>query len=364
MLPSRWRDWGLIAATVAFLLVHAPESAALLMLFSVTTYYLSRPGRHLGLRACATAALIVAVLAYFKIAATESRIDAPGAVVIPLGLSYYSFRCLHYLAERYRGTLSPHGFGAFLSYTFFLPTIVVGPIHRARPFLEDLAGKRWESAHLSAGMERILYGYVKIAVLGNFLVTRQLGGAIGQLDPSREATILYLGIVRDGLNLYFQFAGFSDIAIGFARLLGYRVIENFDWPYLQRNIADFWRSWHISLTSWCREYVYMPTLGVTRNPYLAVLATFVIIGLWHDLTVGYLAWGVYNGLGVLACLQWQRLRRRLGLRRIRNRVAAGVVHGLSALLTVHFFWFGGVLVRQPDLRSAAAVYAKILLGWL
>jgi alginate O-acetyltransferase complex protein AlgI len=353
-----------VAGTLAFLLLHGPASAALLLVFCVITYYVSRPGRHHGLRVCAAAALIISVLAYFKIAASESRADAPGDIVLPLGLSYYSFRCLHYLIERYRSTLPTHGFGEFLSYMLFLPTIVMGPIHRAGPFLEDLARKRWDSGQLSAGLERILYGYVKIAVLGNFVVAGKLSDFTSRLDPSHEAAILYLHVVRDGLNLYLQFSGFSDIAIGFSLLLGYRVIENFKWPYLQRNLADFWRCWHISLTSWCREYVYMPTLGITRNPYLAVMATFVIIGLWHDITPGYLSWGLYNGLGVLAYLQWQRIKRRLGVRRIQNPFAARVLNALSILLTVHYFWFGSVLVRQPDLHSAATVYSKILLGWL
>ena len=363
-LSARWRSWGLIASTMVCLLAYSPESAVLLSVFTIGSYYLSRPGALLGPRVLGAAVMVIGVLVYFKLVMRHERADTLVETVLPIGLSYYSFRCVHYLIERYRGTVPEHNFSQCLAYLFFLPTIVVGPIHRVRPFLQDLDRRKWDGQRLSEGLERLLYGYVKITVLGNFIVAGRLQDMIATIDPSHDVAVLYLRVVRDGLNLYLQFSGFSDVAIGFSLLLGYRVIENFNWPYLQRNLPDFWRSWHISLTSWCREYVYMPTLGATRNPYLSVLLTFVTIGLWHDISLGYLAWGVYNGLGVLACLQWQRVRRRIGLRGIKNRFAGGIVHGLSVLLTTHYFWLGSILVREPDLQSAWTVYAKILLGWL
>jgi alginate O-acetyltransferase complex protein AlgI len=364
VVPARFRDWVLIGVTLAFLVVHAPNSAAILVVFAVLTYFASLDGRFHGYRVLAAAGVIFAVLFYYKIRIVAEPEDLLREVFIPLGLSYYSFRCVHYLIERYRGGIGRHGLREFLAYLFFLPTIVVGPIHRAPAFLRDLHEKRWDGRNLAEGLERILYGYVKIAVLGNYLVSSEFAQVIGSIDATHTPLILYLDVVRTGLNLYLQFSGFADIAIGFALLLGYRIIENFNWPFLQRNIADFWRGWHISLTTWTRDYVYMPTLGLTRNPYAAAAASFVVIGLWHEISLRYLAWGLYNAFGIMAWTHWQRLKRRLGLPRVKHPYARRAVDVGCIFLTANFFLFSFVLVRQPDFASSLAIYRAIFLFWM
>jgi alginate O-acetyltransferase complex protein AlgI len=269
---------------------------------------------------------------------------------------------MHYALERYKGTLDKHGFKEFLGYLFFLPTIVIGPINRFGPFLRDVRRQRWDGSLMSEGLERILYGYVKITVLGNFLVASQLGGWIETLRPDHPVLGEYLGVVRYGLNSYLQFAGFSDVAIGFALLLGYRVIENFDWPYLRTNISAFWRSWHISLTSWCRDYVYGSVFAVSRSPALGALATLVVVGLWHEISVRYLLWGVYHGVGLIVWQRFQDLKRYLPT--VTHPLGRRAIDGLSILLTVHFVWFSFVLVSQPTLAMAWQVYRTILFWWM
>jgi alginate O-acetyltransferase complex protein AlgI len=187
---------------------------------------------------------------------------------------------------------------------------------------------------------------------------------IGSLDDAPLALVYYLEVVRGGLNIYFQFSGFADVAIGFSLLLGYRVMENFNWPYLQKNIAAFWRCWHISLTSWCRDYVYLPTLGVTRNPIIASYSTFMVIGLWHEISLRYVLWALYHATGVLIWRGFQRLKRRLRLPRIRGGAVQTLVDGISILSTVHFVWFGLVIVRQPKLSQAGEVFKTVFLFWL
>ena len=248
-------------------------------------------------------------------------------------------------------------------YLFFLPTIVVGPIHRFGRFAADLRRHRWDAALISEGLERILYGYVKIAVLANYLVSGEMARLIGTIPPDQQPLIYYLDMVRIGLNLYFQFSGFSDVAIGFARLLGFRVMENFNWPYLQTNISDFWRSWHISLTSWVREYVYTTVFSLSRNPALGAVATLVIIGIWHEVSLRYLVWGAYHGLGIVA---WQQFTRIAGpyLPTIETGIAGVAVKAFKILLTVHFVWIGFVLVRQPTLADSWHVISTILFFWI
>lgn len=364
LLPRVWRDAFLVAATFAFLAIYAPLSVALLTGLTVGVYYLVRPRPLPAWRACLGGALIVGVLIAFKLGASAT--EEPGGfvrdVVVPMGLAYYAIRFLLYVIDSYKGVLPAHDLRAFAAYQFFLPTIVVGPIHRFPAFLDDFHYKRWDADQLSAGLQRILYGYAKIVILGNYLVSGVFAQAIGDLPASQEALALYLEIVRQGLNLYFQFSGFTDIAIGFALLLGYRVMENFNWPYLKANISEFWRAWHISLTSFAREHVFGVVFANTRSRVLGVILTLVFVGLWHEISLRYLAWGVYHGTGI-AVWQWWRGRVQAAGWRVANPGLRRVLHAASVLLTVHFVWFSFVLVRQPDLGSAAEIYGRILVYW-
>jgi D-alanyl-lipoteichoic acid acyltransferase DltB (MBOAT superfamily) len=362
--PHSWRDIWLMFVSLAFLAVHAPESGLLLVFFALLTYVFGRKGgRHAGYWHALAAAVMLSVLIYYKVTVRGSPEDLLRQVLIPMGLSYYSFRCFHYLLECYRGTLPPHTFREFLSYLFFLPTIVIGPIHRFKPFLNDHHTKHWRSDTLSEGMERILYGYVKVAVLANFLFSTQMARLIGSIDPQATTGILYLEMIRGAMNLYLQFSGLSDVAIGFSLLLGYRVIENFNHPYVQRNIADFWRSWHVSLTSWCRDYVYLPLIGLTRRPYVANVMTFLVIGLWHEVSLRYVVWALYHTLGVIIWHEFQTLKRKLGVPKLRRGVLATVVHGASIVLTFHFVGFGFIIARQPTLAAMLESFRTLFLFW-
>jgi alginate O-acetyltransferase complex protein AlgI len=241
--------------------------------------------------------------------------------------------------------------------------MLVGPINRAQPFFDDLRGHTWSSEHVSRGIERILYGYAKITILSGLLVNRLLDGYIASLPEEAGAQQAYLTIVRNGLDLYFLFAGYSDIAIGFGRLLGFRIMENFRWPYLQKNISDFWRCWHISLSSWCRDYIYLPVVGLTRSPYLATLATFTAIGLWHELSYRYILWGLWHGVGIVLWRRFQELKRAARLPKVKHPVGRLAVDAASIALTLHYVFLGLVIVTEESLAEAGRVYYTVLFGW-
>ena len=367
LCPGKWRQWLLIGITAVFLTVFSPVSAVLLSGFAVITYLLVRGEKVSAFRLIVSLLLVLAILAYYKISffnAGGKAGDVIENVAIPLGLSYYSFRCAHFIFERYRGTVAQPSFKNFLSYLFFLPTIVVGPINRIGEYFDQMSQVKWNAERLSEGLERILFGYVKIAVLGNYLVTAKLGALIANIPPDNAALILYLEIIQDGLTLYFLFAGFSDIAIGFSLLLGIRVMENFNWPYIRKNISDFWKGWHISLSSWCRDYVYFPVLGVTRNPYMATLASFSVIGLWHEISFRYITWGLYHGVGIIVWRRFQGFKRRFSPVWADLPVVRGLMAGISILVTLHFVFFGLVIVNQPDFQSVFQVYKTVLFDWI
>jgi alginate O-acetyltransferase complex protein AlgI len=363
-LPDRWRNHGLVAVTVAFLAVHSWPSLVILAGFTLGLYAATRGETVDGRRTLVIAAVLIGVLAIYKTRIAPGSSDLMGDVrdvAIPLGLSYYTFRCLHYLLERYKNHLPAHTFSEFVGYLLFLPTIVVGPIHRFPDFVRDRRRKRWDGRALYEGGERIVHGFAKIAILGNWLVSDQMARWIAGIGPGNDALVAYLTMVQHGLNLYFQFSGFSDVAIGFARTLGYRVMENFRWPLLQKNISAFWRSWHISLSSWCREYVYRVVLSLTRSPALAAILTLLAIGLWHEISPRYLMWGLYQGIGVVIWQQFQRLK--VWLPEVRGTVAQHLRDALCTALTVNYFWFGFAIVGQPDFASTLALYRTILLFW-
>jgi D-alanyl-lipoteichoic acid acyltransferase DltB (MBOAT superfamily) len=363
LLPQQLARLWLIALAAAFLAIYSPASAAILVTFTLATYYLAQSRRHLGSRIVLVGFLIVAVLVWFKAKIAADMASGVLGIAIPLGLSYYALRCIHYLVERYKGRLAPHDFGDFVSYLFFLPTLIAGPIHRFNEFQRDQRRMRWDSEKFSEGLERVLYGYVKITFLANYVISMRLAGSIAALGPEQAALAAYLTMLKQGLNGYLQFSGYSDVAIGCGLLLGYRVIENFRWPLLQKNISEFWKAWHISLSSWCREYVYMLVVSFTRRPALAVLATMLAIGLWHEVSLRYILWGAYNGLGIVLWQQFQRVKRWVPEWPFRQtgwyRIAA---HGLAVVVTFHFVMFGFVLVLQPTIAAAIAFYRAMLPG--
>lgn len=363
LLPQLVARLWLIALAAVFLAYYSPASAAILTSFALSTYYLAVSRRHLGAKIVVLGLVIIAALAWFKMRIAADMASGVLGAAIPLGLSYYALRCIHYLVERYKGRLVPHDFVDFVSYLFFLPTLIAGPIHRFNEFQRDQRRLRWDGEKFSEGLERILYGYVKVTFLANFMISNRLAHVVDGLGPGRESLAAYLTMLRQGLNGYLQFSGYSDIAIGCGLLLGYRVMENFRWPLLQKNISDFWKAWHISLSSWCREYVYMLVVSFTRRPALAVIATMLAIGLWHETSYRYIVWGVYNGLGIVAWQVFQSAKARLPDWSFRRTPWCRFsTHALSVLLTFHFVMVGFVLVLQPTLADALAFYRAMLPG--
>ena len=360
-LPASWRNLWLIAVTAVFLVVHSPISATILALFTLATYYLTRDERVAGWKVAALGAVILGLLALYKINLPESYQGVLLSIAIPLGLSYYALRCLHYMIERYKGTLPEHSFADYCAYQFFFPTIVAGPIHRFAGFDRELFRRRWDLDKFSRGMERILYGYAKIVVLGNFVISTVFAEYIASLPASEAVLIAYLEILRNALNLYFQFAGYSDVAIGLGLLLGFQVMENFNWPFIRKNISEFWRSWHISLSSWCRDYVYMVVISNLRSPALAAVASMLTLGLWHEISLRYVLWGVYHGLGIATWQAFQRVKPHLP--EVHNPWARRALDGLSILLTFHFVIFGFSIVQDRELAQAGERFATLLWSW-
>ena len=351
-LPRRWRPWGIAAFALAFLVVTDPPSAAILSVMAAITWWSgARGGGRPGVTAVVV--LLLGALAAFKVAM------ASGGFALPLGMSYYTFRCVHYVLERFKKSLPPHTLSEFLAYLFFLPTILAGPIHRFPEFHRDLRRTRLGAEIVSEGFERVLYGYAKILVLSGWLIQQQLQPWIAELGQTHDWLSTYLYMLSAGYMGYLTFAGYSDIAIGAARLTGFRVIENFNNPFASRNIVEFWRRWHISLTSWVRDYLYATVFSLTRKPYLAALSAMLVIGLWHEVTARYVIWGLAHGLAVAGCQWYQRRRAAVTAQPSRPRAMLGAFAGW--FVTFHFVMLSCVFVMH-DFDRAMDIYRTLLTG--
>ncbi|NET36095.1 MAG: MBOAT family protein [Cyanothece sp. SIO1E1] len=354
LVPSKWQVWTIVVGTLAFLLWQSPISVAILVFTTVSSYGIFQTGLN---RAWATIMILLQSVGLFVLYKANWAPDVlqDGNRLIPLGLSYYSFRQIHYAIEQYKEKVPMHSFGEYVCYMFFLPTILVGPINRFPTFMRHLRRRRWDEQMFTDGLERILYGYAKIVILGNFLVSRKIAEAIGDIDQQYIWLKTYLESINFLLNTYFQFAGFSDVAIGLALICGFRVMENFNYPLSAPNINEFWNRWHISLSSWCKDYVYIPVASITRQPIWGIIFTMLVIGLWHELSMKYIIWGLFHGVGIAI---WHLYKNSEIAKRLTERLP--YYEFWSKVLTFHFVVLSFVIVMEPDWMSVWERY-KILL---
>jgi D-alanyl-lipoteichoic acid acyltransferase DltB (MBOAT superfamily) len=334
--PARWQPRLIAAVGAALLLLLSPLSACLLGVGAGLSYLLHRRAGNSRAALVMAVVVITATLISFMLAAAPAAKGIGGHVVLPFGLAFYALRLIHYQFEGYKGNLRGHSFDEYLGYLFMPSLLSTGPIHRFDEYLRDLRRKRWDPALFSAGCARVLYGLVKIVVLGNYVLAEVLPA---QFEALAGAGIghFYSDALQFWLKLYILFSGYSDVAVGFAALAGFRVRENFDRPFVARNISDFWQRWHRSLSSWCRDYVFTPVLSLTRSQGAAVVSSMVVLGLWHELSLRYVLWGAYHGAGIVI---FRAFDARYGASfDALTGVTAALWRTLATALTLHFVLF-------------------------
>jgi len=262
---------------------------------------------------------LILQLAYFKYLPPLLSLfeDGPARnVIVPLGISFITFRLIHYVIETRRDALPVHGVWDYLSWATLFTIWTAGPIERFDHFLDQRRSVATR-AMFAEGLTRIILGLGKKFVLGLQLVPLLFGevstpdGFLAAL-PHLSTPEAWRYLILSFFLFYLDFSAYSDIAIGSSRLLGLGIMENFNWPILATNPGVYWKRWHMTLSGWCQSYVYMPVISLTRNPYLAVFASFVCIGLWHAGSWTWIAWGLYHAVAVTLYQTWARLRRRHG----------------------------------------------------
>lgn len=363
LLPRAWlRQWFLAAACLLFHGHFAgPAGMAPIMVLMVLTY-----GAGLTRRkwVCVLAmAVCVLALCFYKYAlfligalvepwnaalavtlVTDTRAIMPGAP--PLGVSFFAFEFVHYLFEIRKGGEPIRHPLKFLLFSIFFPSLVAGPIKRYQQFIPALeeGSRHFRLDDMAEGFRRIGLGFCKKVILADNL-TLYIEQTQGQFAAAGlfDRWVLLAAIA---LRILMDFSGYSDIAIGFARLLGVRLPENFDWPYLAGNLQDFWQRWHISLSSWIRDYIYIPLGGSRHGPVRRVangLLAFGLCGLWHGPAWHFVIWGLYHGVGLSLCATYEKIP-------LLGPVLSAVFKKepwAGRVLTQLFAWLGWLLFFYP-----------------
>jgi alginate O-acetyltransferase complex protein AlgI len=283
-------------------------------------------------------------------------------VILPIGISFYTFEAISYMVDVYHGrTKAEKDPINFLLFITFFPRMVAGPIIRARNFLPQLGReKRFDVARFDLGLQYVLMGLFK-----KMAIADRMGWLVDPVYayPARYTTgAVWIAVIAYSLQVYCDFSGYSDIAIGTAHMLGFKLPVNFDMPYMSRNISEFWRRWHISLSTWLRDYVFI-SMGGSRGTELktafTLMVTMVLCGLWHGANWTFVSFGVAQGLMLLV----QRGFRLFCKARPRWKafMETGGATVWSILFTYWMFVLSLVLFRGPDFSKIAAIYRALFV---
>ncbi len=283
-------------------------------------------------------------------------------LVLPVGISFYTFQALSYTIDVYRREVEPSRDPVrFFAFVSFFPQLVAGPIERARNLLPQFDRVAPFDAELARdGGRQMLWGFFKKMVVADNAA--RIADGIFDAYPEKSGPELAVGAVFFAFQIYGDFSGYSDIAMGTAKLFGFRLMANFRYPYFSRDIAEFWRRWHISLTTWFKDYVYVP-LGGSRTGRSQsarnVLIVFLLSGLWHGANWTYVVWGALNGLFFLPLLLSARNRRNVGEVAPGRRLpgAGDALRMLSTFLAVTLTW---VFFRSRSVTDAVAYLLGIV----
>lgn len=273
------------------------------------------------------------------------RAELPLAeLALPVGISFYTFQMISYLIDVRRGDVPvERNLVDFAAYVSMFPQLIAGPIVRYVDVKEDMGVARMDIAAAAEGARRFCVGLAKKVLIANTLA--QAADAAFDMAGSLSFVAAWLGVIAYALQIYFDFSGYSDMAIGLGKLLGFRFPENFDHPYISRSVREFWRRWHLSLSTWFRDYLYIPLGGSRKGRWRTfrnLLVVFTLCGLWHGAKWSFALWGLWHGL--FLCIE-----RIPAVKRAQERLP-GWINWLYTILVVLLGW---ILFRADDLGMAA-----------
>ena len=363
----------LLTASLFFYAWGQPDYLWLLLVSILADYLLGRllgserkalSGRTVRLVVLLTGLLVnLGILGYYKYfnffantlnRALGGQILEMRQIALPMGVSFFTFQALTYLVDLYRKKIpAEKNILNMALYFSFFPKITQGPIEKYRDFSPQLAGRRQTLQKTGEGIRRFVYGLAK-----KVLIADTLGSCVDMIYgleiANVNAAFAWAAALFYSLQLYYDFSGYSDMAVGLGGMFGFRLSENFDYPYLASSITEFWRRWHMTLMSWFREYLYFPLGGSRKGKlrtYLNIFIVFMASGLWHGASWDFICWGMYHAVFQVA--------ERLGLGKLLERTR--VVKHVYACLVVCVGW---VFFRAGDMLLAFQHLKRMFLPWM
>ena len=292
------------------------------------------------------------------------KITMIGHVLVPMGVSYFVFRLIAYVLDSFRGIVKKRAtLPDFLAYILFVPIFPAGPIEPYNHFW-GMSQRSLAFDDFSYALKRILWGYAKKVILVNYLLQMLVYDALkpavlgDPLDGSVNPFVTIAFLVMSLLYAYLDISAYADLAIGFSRLFGFKVSENMNWPIFATNTSEYWNRWHMTLSNWCRNYVYFPILIRSKSLYLALYSSFLVMGLWHHVGLTWVMWAVWHASGILIYSFWSRLTRKN--KKIVMFGRRKPVKVFSALITV--LWSSGsfAFINTSGMREAWFVFRSII----
>ncbi len=371
LMPARLRNFWLLACSVGFFLLAMPTEAVIMMTYVLAVYFLGLGmEKEKGRSVLYSLGLVLSIGFLFLYKYTGFLYSLFGAqrpfsLVVPMGISYVTFQGIAYLTEIRKGKLLPeHNAVDFFLYALFFAKLTAGPIEPPQQFLAGLKEERTFTREKAVGgAVRIAMGMIKKLVVADYLAVGV--NAVYGVRGADGAWSVILAAVMYSAQIYFDFSGYTDIARGSAQLLGIQLTENFNNPYSATSIRDFWSRWHISLSTWLKNYIYIPLGGsrvgkVRKN--LNLLVTFLVSGLWHGASLTFVVWGLLHGvyqiLGRLAAPVGKKLREALRLSEDAPAVTAFC--RVRTFLLVTFAW---MFFRAESLEAVMQMMSGSFAGW-
>lgn len=372
LLPHCLRNYLLLGASLLFYAWGEPKFVHVMMASIVINYLLARILEHfsqgsaarklvMGLAVVLNLGLLF-VYKYLNFAVTNLRLLFPAMaaqlpqtrILLPIGISFFTFQALSYVIDVYRGIPAQKKLSYVALYISFFPQLIAGPIVRYTTIMDQMDRRSITPASFSRGVIQFLCGFNKKMLLANVLAeVADTAFAGGQ----QSVAMAWLGAVCYSFQILFDFAGYSQMAIGLGQMFGFRFPENFNYPYISKTVTEFWRRWHISLGTWFRDYVYFPMGGSRVNSRALLIRNLAVVwlatGIWHGANWTFLLWGILHGSMII-------LEKLFSLpRRLTRRPAVGFAYQALTLLAVLFGW---VLFRSTNLGHAGD-YLGTMLGF-
>ncbi len=368
LLPHKWRNLFIVIGGYFFYSWGAPKFALILFLTIAVDYiislYLAKIKSSQKKYLLVISILMnVGLLAYFKysnffieqvngLLIFANFPELPWKeVILPIGISFTIFQELSYIIEVYKGKIKPADtLIDFAAYLMLFPHLIAGPIVRYIDIAKQLKTRTYNASGFYYGIKRFTLGLSKKVLIANPMSS--IANAAFHLNSVRDlaSPLAWLGILSYSLQIYFDFSGYSDMAIGLAKMLGFDFRENFNRPYIAKNITDFWTRWHISLSTWMKEYLYIPLGGnriSTARTYINLWIVFVISGLWHGANWNFILWGVFHGILLVA--------ERSFLLKYLSKIPKFIQIGFTFFL-INLSW---VLFREENLSLAMKFYRRL-----